>query len=205
MATITFYGQNGTVDLGGSGLGFYGSAFGNSIAVSEYNDTTYITNTAGNAQGPALSNIKYLSSDSGLVDGTKTLNVLDISNSYGLNIRFEHSSAVQVQNAQIFCYYDSVGTDVSGCVVKMLELAHPSPSESGLLGSGSTVFEEISGTGSILELHDSPATSGLHIGDSGGNSTFADTRHDYYVAISMSPSIIGSRTGNRMGISLEYL
>jgi len=69
MATIAFYAGESTAihHMQGSGLGFFGTTFGNSVAVGAFQDTTFITNAAGTTQGTAADNIKYKNSHSGII------------------------------------------------------------------------------------------------------------------------------------------
>ena len=43
----------------GSGIGFYGSAFGISVPVGEYNETTYVTNNLGDTEDTQLPNTRF--------------------------------------------------------------------------------------------------------------------------------------------------
>ena len=62
----------------------------------------------------------------------------------------------------------------------------------------------VGGTGIIVPLSDSPATSGEHAG-TGSGSVVTDTQHDWFIAISASPDSIGSKTSYGLYVSLEYL
>ena len=46
----------------GSGLGFYGSAHGISVALTNTQDTTFVTNENGTAEGTAVNNTKFTGS-----------------------------------------------------------------------------------------------------------------------------------------------
>ena len=74
MAAINFYaGENFSIaNLSGSGLGFYGGGFGFSVAVGEYQDSTFITDGNGTSQGPQVDNIKYMNTQSGIVNGASS-------------------------------------------------------------------------------------------------------------------------------------
>ena len=52
MAEITF-GIGSQQNIAGSGLGFYGATFGSSVQIGSFQDTTFVTNAAGTAQGPS--------------------------------------------------------------------------------------------------------------------------------------------------------
>ncbi len=90
VAVSFFAGQDNAINnLAGSGIGFYGSNFGYSIPVGEFNQTTYITNAAGTTQGPQADNIKWAHPNSGLVNSNLTAtNLTQIPNQNAtLNIR----------------------------------------------------------------------------------------------------------------------
>lgn len=204
MATITFY-ADGT-DLGGSGLGFYGNGFGQSVAVGAYQDNTYITDSNGVTQGPQGNNIKYTASESGEIPTDVGLNLLDIPNSAAsLQISFTHTTGVQVQSVELRIYDRSdINNAPSGVTCKVAELIHPSEAQSGLLGSGDTAWITPQGSSVVVELSDSPGESGLQA-LSGSGSTYVDDKHDWYVAISASPDSIGSKSSFGLYFSCEFL
>ena len=199
--SIDFYSNN--IAIGGSGIGFFGSAgFGSSVAVGEYQSSTYITNENGTLQGAEINNVKYVHPSSGL-SGASTLALRNIPNYKAtLNVRFTSTTAVKTQNAQIRVYDRSnINNDASGVTTKVAEIIHPSTSEVGLLGSGNTAWSTLNGSGVTLNLASSPGSSGLS--PSGINTV--DTRHDWYLALSASPDSIGSKTQYGLWIQLEYL
>lgn len=199
-ATIAFYA--GTSDpinnLAGSGLGFYGTAgFGVSVPVGEYQGRTYITNSPGTAQGPEASNIKWYSSESGVIGQSGSpINILNIPNYQAtVNMRFTYDSAVQVQNTRIKIY-DRVSSSnsASGVTQQAAEVIHPNTSQVGT-GSGDTAWTTFTSNGSGLQymsLANSPGISGLYAGN-GTASARADSRHDWYILLSASPDSIGSK------------
>ena len=208
MAAINFYiGSGFATELAGSGLGFYGGGgFGRSVAVGTYQDNTYVTNSAGTIQGPQCNNVKWVHANSGEVAGGVTLDLLDIPNEDAtLNIRFTHSSAVQVQNAELRIYDRSnINNGASGVTTKVAEIIHPETAQTGLLGSGDTSWYTPSGSSVVVPLADSPGISGLEA-QNGSGSTTSDIRHDFYIAWSASPDSIGSKTAYALYVSLEYL
>ena len=109
MASITFLAGEGSesiAHLQGSGLGFYGSTFGSSVQIGSFQDTTFVTNADGTTQAQDGDNIKYVNSHSGIYGGNPTTSgLLNVPSSRStLNIRFDHTSAVNVQNAQLRVY-----------------------------------------------------------------------------------------------------
>ena len=60
MASIDFYaGTTAINNISGSGLGFFGGSFGQSVELNQWQGTTFITNGNGTSQGGAVNNIKY--------------------------------------------------------------------------------------------------------------------------------------------------
>ena len=204
MATLAFYaGEDFNINnLSGSGLGFYGGGFGYSVPVGEYQDSTFITNSTGTAQGPQVDNLKYYSDTSGIVNGASSGVALTAIPNYlsTLNIRFTHSSAIRTQNVK-FRVYDrsSINNDPSGVTCKVAELIHPDTNQTNN-GSGDTSWVTVHGSDTILDLVASPGVSGER---PNGSSTSA-TQHDWYLAITASPDSIGSKLFAGY-VELEYL
>jgi hypothetical protein len=213
MAAILFYVDedlNGLHDIStaGSGLGFYGSGgFGNSVAVSEYQDNTFVTDSNGATQGAQTNNVKYISATGAELPGAIQAQLQYIPNSKAtLNIRFTNDSAVEVQNAELRIY-DRVditagATGVLTQAYECLNLGGSVPS--AVVGSGLTSWTAPSGNITTLPLAQSPGISGLYAGD-GSASTHEDTQHDWYVCLSASPNSVGSKTQYGMVVLLEYL
>ena len=211
-AAITFFGGQGTPGIGinsSSGLGFYGANFGASVAVGSYQGTTFITNAAGTALGPQVSNITFVNAQSGVVDSaTSGINLLSIPNNQAsLKISFTYDSAVKTQNVK-FRIYDRVSIDrpASGVTTKVAELIHPGTTQI-FTGSGDNVWHHFSGliadSGHFISLADSPGSGGEYAGN-GTGGTRTDLQHNWYLAISCSPDNIGSKLFAGY-ISLEYL
>lgn len=204
MAQIGFYAD--TYNLNGSGLGFYGAGFGQSVDVGSYQDTTFITNGAGTAQGQQVNNIKYANTASGyLGSATSGVWLTQMPNYLAtLKVSFTHSSAVKAQNV-VGRIYDrsNINNPASGVTTKVAELIHPDTIQNNN-GSGDTTWLTPAGSAITISLAPSPGISGLYAGN-GGNSTRSDTQHDWYLAITASPDSIGSKTLYGFYISLEYL
>lgn len=207
MASIDFYINTGAdfdLNSGGSGLGFFGTSFGASVAVGAYQGTTYVTDGNGVVQGPQGNNVKFVDSASGEVAGATQLGLLLIPNyQSSINIRFTHSSSVNVQNVEGRIYdRNSINNAASGVTTKMAEIIHPDTSQT-LTGSGDSSWITPAGSGIVVGFAQSPGESGQYAGD--GLSTKDDLRHDWYSAISASPDSIGSKTLYGLYFSLEYL
>lgn len=207
MAEINFYADSfGITNLNGSGLGFYGAGFGQSVNVGEWQDTTFITNGNGTSQGPQVNNTKYVNTMSGIINGASSGVLLTQIPNYlsTLNIRFTHNVSVQVQNVKLRIYDRSnINNPASGVTTKVAELIHPDIIQNNN-GSGDTTWLTPQGSALIMDLAPSPGYSGIYAGN-GSNSTRADTRHDHYIAISASPDSIGSKNLYGLYVSLEYL
>lgn len=208
-ANIDFLAGNGFViqSLSGSGLGFYGdSGFGASVRVGDYQGRTFITDGAGTTQGPEADNVKYLNSQSGILGQTGTGLALTAIPNYQatLNLRFTYDSAVRVQSAE-FRIYDRSNPDLpaSGLTAKVAEVIHPTTSQANN-GSGDTVWLTAGGSSVPVPLAPSPGPSGLYAGN-GSNGSWSSTQHDWYVAISVSPDSIGSKTLFGGYFAVEYV
>lgn len=203
MADLSFFADdNGVKNLSGSGLGFFGSSFGQSVEVGEYQDSTYITNGNGTTEGPQVNNVKWTHPGSGSINGLSSVKLTEITNKLApLNIRFTHSSEVRTQNAKLRIFDRSnINNPASGVTTKVAEIIHPDPVQNDN-GSGDSTWETPAGSGTVMDLVASPGMSGLR---PNGVSTTAD-RHDWYVAISASPDSIGSKSLYAAYVELEYL
>lgn len=205
MAQIDFYAAGYGINLNGSGLAFFGAnGGGSSVAVGEYQDVTFVSNSAGTSYNQQANNVKYANSMSGYINSNTSGTLLNYIPNYlsTLEIRFTHGSAVKVQNTKVRCYdRSSINNDPSGLICKAAEIAHPSTSLAST-GSGSdTTWTSIAGSGSILSLNDCPGTSGFY---NTGTSARSDTWHSWYLALSQSPSSIGSKLSS-LYVSTEYI
>lgn len=210
MASIDFYintGSDFNITTGLSGLGFFGdNGFGASVPVSAWQGRTFVTDGNGTIQGPEAKNIKYLNAGSGILGQTGTGIGLQAIPNYQatLNVRFTNGTAVKTQNAELRIY-DRVNINLgaSGVTTKVAELIHPGITNVAN-GSGDSQWLTPIGSSVVCQLAPSPGMSGFFAGN-GSNSTYSDTRHDWYVAMSASPDSIGAKTQYGLYVSLEYL
>lgn len=237
MATITFYAGNGTSlqHLSGSGLGFFGGAFGQSVELNAYQDTTFITNSNGTKEGPSSDNTKYFNDGSGNVTSIVPATGLKHipNNRATLNVRFSHSSAVKTQNVKMRVFDRvNINNPASGVWTKVAQLIHPwtsfgSAGSPAGLGSGDTHWWGSAlhaSTPSVGNPDVRLPTSSYTVGGSGivvtlakspgpsgefakngTGSTVSHVQHDWYLGISASPRSIGSKTQYGLYVSLEYL
>jgi hypothetical protein len=204
MAAINFFAAG--YNLNGSGLGFYGNGFGQSVNVGAYQQTTFITNANGTAQGQQVNNIQYYNSGSGLVNSASSGVWLTQIPNYLATLQIQFTNASPVKAIQVQAYiYDrtNINNGASGVLTATAQLIHPDTIQNNN-GSGDTSWNFPNGSAVIQNLANSPGISGLYAGN-GSNSTRNDTEHDWYLAISASPNSIGSKTLYGLYVSLEYL
>lgn len=214
MATVTFNSNegvgainSGTTGFAGSGIGFFGAGGAlSSVRLNEYQDRTFISNAAGTTVGAEIDNVKFVNatgaiiSRGGTVDATTFLTSIPNYKST-LNIRFSHESAVATQNTKFYVYDRStLANGPSGVICKVAEIRNPFPVTTGI-GSGDASWTTAIGTTSYLNLVSSPGTSGLR--PAGAATT--SLNHDWYIALSASPTGIGSQTNFGIYFTTEYL
>jgi hypothetical protein len=193
-------------ETGESGIGFYGSAFGISVIVDEYQDRTYITDPTGVIQGPECDNVKYYSSTQALLNQTSTpMNLRKIPNYQStLNISFTHTSVCQAINTKAWVYDGSTGPVVktampTGVLCRIAEIIHPNNTQDED-GTGDLTWTAITASSTnYIDLVDSPGPSGLTPGGTGA------TTHDWFTIISASPDSIGSKTQFALLAETEHL
>lgn len=186
---VSFNIPNGA-EISSSGLGFFGSGgFGISVPVSEYQGSTYVTNSSASLQGPATSNLKYVHANSGLLNGSTLLNLRAIPNNNAtFEIRITGDVAIQLQNSRLYVTDRSSTTGLAaGVTIQVAELDHTGVANTND-GLGNTAWTSVNGTGAgnFLSLGNSPGLSGAASGSS--------TSHSYYIAMSLSPNSVGSKT-----------
>lgn len=206
-AAIDFFHGNGSTALGASGVGFYGAVFGSSVQVSSFQDSTFITNSNGTVNGGAMNNDKYVGTSSGVqVNGDATTNLSGVAVESGtLNVRFTFDSVVMTQNGQ-FRIMDRIDADApaSGVTSEIAQLVNGGSGVNQSTGEAQASHNgwmALAGSGTVMTLLSSPGSGGLS--PSGTGTT--DTRHDWYLAMSATPTSIGSKTSFGAYCSLEYL
>lgn len=197
MATVQFLRSSDGASLGLSGIGGFGSTFGQSINVGSYQDSTYETDSNGTSQGKTLSNVKWAHAQSGYVNGANLLNLLSIPNTDStLDIRFTHTSQVSLVNAKVWITDRNTTTGIpAGVTTKVAQIQHTGVSQVAN-GVGNASWSTLGGTG-YLSLSNSPGSGLLAV-------TGANAQHDWFIAISQSPDSIGSKLST-MRFQAEYL
>ena len=206
MASFSFRsGENAIYNLSGSGLGFFGEGFGQSVNVGEYQETTFITNGTGSSEGPMCSNIRWTHANSGVINESGDDVLLTQIPNYlaTLMVDFTHDSPIQVQNVEARIYDRvNINNAASGVLTRVAEIVHPDPVQNDN-GSGDTSWATPAGSAIILTLSDSPGISGWYA--SNGSSQRPDTVHRWHLALSASPSSVGSKALYGFYIECEYL
>lgn len=204
MSNVNVYIAENDVKIDtGEALGFFGyEGFGDPLSIGEFNGRTFVTNIAGTTAQEECDNCRRISS-SGVIVGQigDGINLINLPNYLAtINLRFTHPQSVLVQNAKLIAFD---GTDPdnapTGLSVYGAEIIHTSRLQTDT-GVGDTSWTQMQGSGVPLNLVDSPGTSGL---SPLGPATIS-TRHDWYVALSVSPTTPGDKNyGYR--IDLEYI
>lgn len=193
MANTDFF-VDYTINMNGSGLGFYRNSFGQSITQDNWQGKTFITNSNGTVQGAEADNVKYSSAQSGIVGGGGSpINIQNIPNTQAtLRISFTHPTAVQTLNS-VFRAYDrsNINNAPSGITVAAAEIIHPDPSQA-TTGSGDTSWSFLAGSSIVLNLAPSPGSGGHYAGD-GNDGGWSDMQHDYFIALSVKPTSAGTK------------
>jgi len=203
-ATISFHaGASPIENLSGSGLGFFGASFGQSVEVGSWQDTTYITDGTGSTEGNVCENTQWIHQASGIQSDAGEIALNYIPNRLAtLNIRFNNDTAVKTQNTVLRIFDRSnINNEASGVTTKVAELIHPNTSQAVVSGSSDTTWTTPAGSGVTLTLLQSPGVSGER---PLGNET-SETQHDWYTVISASPDSIGAKTLYGLYVELEYL
>ena len=205
MANLNLYVGEDQLVPNGSGIGFYGeSGFGSAILIGAFNGRTFVTDPSGSIEGFEANNNKRLSSSDVIHGQTGSgIPLLSLPNTLAtLNLRFTHPSNVNT-NAVVLYIYDGTSTggvpnknnDPSGLTAWCAEIRKNEERQDVSNGLGNSAWQDTHGS-TTLDLIDSPATSGLR--PLGAFSV--DTRHDWYVAMSVTPNQFGDKL---FGILLE--
>lgn len=236
MATISFYaGGTAINNISGSGLGFFGGSFGQSVEINKFQDTTFITNGAGTSQAGAANNIKYSSDILAFAPSVVPATGLRyIPNEKATcNVRFTNSTVVKTQNVRLRIF-DRANKNhpASGVITRVAEIIHPQTSY-GVEGSGDATFwgssthtgADAHGTFQAGANPSDRLPAGVYtVGGSGivvplaqspgpsgfyagdgSKNTGSYTQHDWYLGITASPDSIGSKTLYGLYVELEYL
>lgn len=211
MANLLLYAGEDTLVSSILGLGFFGdNGFSSPVGINSYQGRTFVTNASGTSESFECNNNKYLAPSS-VIHGQTGIGILltELPNELAtVNIRFTHGSPIYVQFGKIYIF-DGTFTDgqpnkttpPSEMTFQGAEIVHPSNVQTDI-GNGDSTWSNISTFGSNwLVLTDSPGSLGSR---NGGPVPILSTRHDWYIAMSCSPTQLGSKQFG-VSVELEYL
>ena len=183
MALTQTWRQQGTtattIDATDS-IAFSNGTFGQPIQVGSYNDKTHVRTSGGTDKSASNSphNTKYLTSTTMSLNGGASANLSTLTTANSpLKITISESTNITVTGVKMYAYDGTTTTNApSGMNVYLAE-------------QGDTSWKLAHGSGNALVLNDqtTPATS-----------------HDFYVAISASPTSIGTKDANKVRIEFSY-
>lgn len=169
------------------------------------------------------------------INGASAINLSRLPNDLAtLNIRFEHDSAVIASQPKIIIYdRQSIDNHAINVITYVYEARHPLADQAATnlthrasTGNVWTIFEDDGGQPTPMALTNSPGPSGLntvsadtaagsyrtYLLDNGLNpddyndgGTGAFLRHDWYVALSSSPTEIGQKKDYGLYFTVDYL
>lgn len=183
MATWTWTAQltTGTLTIGATDRIWMTADTGMAtpVTVSSYQDYTHISNSSNTHQCTSyhVHNTKYLTSTTMSLDGAASanLNTLTTGNA-PLKINFSDDSSVTTTSNTFYAYDGSTdATAMAGTTFYAGEAAVTS------------TWVAANGSGSALSIADDTAA----------------TSHDFYIALSASPSSVGAKTG-KVKMALTY-
>lgn len=165
---------------------FAGSGgFDTAITVGQYNDTTHVESNVGanDSSGNTPNNNKFVSQTGGTGgdsqadwgDGTEDLDQITDAEC-ALKITFAHSPAVAITNHILYAYNGSATA------------TGPTEVDFRAAEQGDANFTEAEGSGSAVSVTDSGSA----------------TSHDFYFAISASPTTVGEKTAFKIRDELTY-
>jgi len=160
-------------------IAFSDGTFGNTVTVGAYNGGTHVKTALGVDKSSANTpnNVKYVASGTGdWGDGTESLSLMTTAEA-SLKITVAYDTNITVTDITMFGFD---GTTPATAPVGM---------DIYLAEQGDSTWTNADGSASALDIDDSdtPATS-----------------HNFYVAISCSPSSVGEKTANDIRFSFNY-
>lgn len=211
-ASINIFVGEGTELPSASGIGFYGDGgFDSPVALGEFQGRMFMTNPSGTLQGEELDNCRLLATGawsgingvSGVILGQTGdgIGLRSVPNRMAtMNIRFTTDFACRVQNMRVMVGdRNSPGNAPSGLRAYGAEIRHQSlVQEPGGLGNASWAY--LAGSGNLITCTSSPGTSGIR---PDGELTL-DERHDWYLALSATPTQPGDLVQFALWVDLEY-
>jgi len=161
-------------------IAFSDGTFGHPIQVGSYNDGTHVRSSAGVDDSASNSphNTKYLTSTTMSLNGGASANLSTLTTGNSpLKITVTESVNITVTDIKMYAYDGTTTTNApSGMNVYLAE-------------QGDSSWTQAHGSGNALTLDD--------------RSTAA-TSHDFYVAISASPTSVGVKSANKLRLEFVY-
>jgi hypothetical protein len=168
-------------------IGFYGPGFGLSVRVGEFNETTFRTTEDGQTNGTQLPNVRWASATGAYVGPSIIEQGLQsiLTTEATLQVELITDVAVQTQNT-VFRTFDKTSIDnvPSGVDVYAAEI------QAGAASGDASWTNPFGGSGNVLNLDD---------------QTVAATTHNWYIALSSSPTSIGEKTNFAFYFETEFL
>ena len=158
---------------------FSDGTFDNPITVSSYNDGTHVRSSGGSDDSTSNTpnNVKYIASGTAdWGDGTENCSAV-LDGECTLKITVTYDTNITVTDITMWAYDGTT------------ESTAPTNLDVYLFESGDTAWTNADGSGAAMSLTDSdtPATS-----------------HDFYVAMSVSPSAVGTQSSNAVKFAFTY-
>ncbi len=211
MPSLSLYAGEDTLVSTSSGLGFFGDGgFNIPIVIGTYNGRTFVTNSSGTVEGFECNNNKY-STASDVIHGQAGSGILltELPNELAtINVRFTHGSSIYCQFAKLWIYDGTSTGDVPdkedpapNLTFYAAEIRHRSRLQSEQSVYSDASWSDLSASGSNdIDLVNSPGQNGVR---EGGFEELS-TRHDWYIALSCTPTQLGDKSFG-MFYELEYL
>lgn len=191
------------IDTSGYALGFYGPKGRlDNVEIDDWQGSSFLVDKGGTEGEVHVRNTKFSTSKTAYLDGSSSSTVLrNIPNFLAtLNIRFLHTEDIFISYASCK-FYDGIDTanQPAGLDIRVAEIRHPGLLQNDDSGTGYKNWQDV-GDGSEFILKQSPGTLGVKSNSVG---YWVDDQHDWYLAISVSPDDIGSRTFG-LQVQIEY-
>ncbi len=211
MAIVNLFAGEDTLVSTASGLGFYGDdGFDAIVPVGSYNGHMFVTNASGTVEGFEANNNKF-NGVSGVIYAQESsgITLTRLPNELAAaNFRFTHETAVFVQAVNLYIF-DGTFTGNSAnkenpapnLTFQAAEIRHRSRLQTVDSSFSDSVWSDLSVSGSnFITLINSPGLDGIR---EGGFEELS-TQHDWYVALSCTPTQLGDKQFG-MTFELEYL
>lgn len=197
MASLDIYLGEDQLLPTGFGIGFFGNnGFGAPVQIGEFQGRTFVTNASGTVQNFEANNNKRASSTT-VINGQigSGIQLTALPNTLAtINMRFDNTQSVRTLSPKLYIFDGSFNgstpnftTPPTGLTMYCAEIRHTDEIQTDN-GLGDATWLDISGT-TFLSLIDSPGELGLRP----GGAFTSDTRHDWYIAMSCSPTELGNK------------